>query len=54
MCPTCGGNFETRPIRPATMVKKYPVLTKKLIAPKDLVKAQKLIDTYGDTPPQKR
>lgn len=38
VCPTCGGNFEKRPIRPAVMVRKYPVLTEELIAPKDLVK----------------
>ena len=54
VCPTCGGNFEKRPVRPAIMARKYPVLTDKLIAPKDLEKAQKLIDKYGDVAPQKR
>jgi len=54
VCPTCGGNFEKRPIRPNVMTRKYPVSTDKLIEPKDLKKAQKLIDKYGDVPPEKR
>ena len=54
VCPTCGGNFEKRPIRPTIMARKYPVSTNKLIAPKDLEKAQKLIIKYRDISPEKR
>jgi hypothetical protein len=24
VCPNCGGNFERRPIRPVTLLMKYP------------------------------
>ena len=54
VCPTCGGNFEKRPIRTVIMVRKYPVSTDKLIEPKDLEKAQKLINKYQNIPPEKR
>jgi len=54
VCPTCGGNFEKRPIRPTIMVRKYPVSTDKLIEPKDLEKAQRLIDKYKNISPKKR
>ncbi len=54
VCPTCGGNFEKRPMRPAIIVRKYPVSTNKLIAPKDLEKAQKLINKYRDISLEKR
>ncbi len=54
VCPTCGGNFEKRPIRPAVMVRKYPATLDKLIDPKDLQKAQRLIDKYANISPEKR
>ena len=28
VCPNCGGSFEKRPIRPKTLLKKYPVSQK--------------------------
>jgi hypothetical protein len=31
VCPNCGGNFSTRPIRPAAMLKKYPASTKRIL-----------------------
>ena len=33
ICPNCGGNFEKRPIRPTHLLKKYPVLEKRIIKP---------------------
>ncbi len=54
VCPTCGGNFEKRPIRPIIMARKYPVSIDKIIEPKSLVKAQKLINKYQNIPPEKR
>ena len=27
ICPNCGGNFETRPIRPAGLLDRYPAAT---------------------------
>ncbi len=33
VCPNCGGGFETRPIRPAHLLNKYPVSTKIIYKP---------------------
>lgn len=38
VCPNCGGGFEPRPIRPAHLLKKYPVSTKVVHKPVDLEK----------------
>lgn len=29
VCPNCGGGFEKRPIRPTSLLEKYPVSTKR-------------------------
>jgi len=34
VCPNCGGNFEKRPIRPATLLEKFPASTKRIFNPK--------------------
>jgi len=31
ICPNCGGNFASRPIRPAAMLAKYPASTKRIL-----------------------
>jgi len=54
VCPACGGNFEKRPIRPAIMVRKYPASLDKLIDPKNLQKAHRLINKYANISPEKR
>ena len=36
ICPNCGGNFEKRPIRPASLLDKYPVSEKRVFKPVDL------------------
>ncbi|MGI9223374.1 MAG: DUF1272 domain-containing protein [Woeseiaceae bacterium] len=30
ICPNCGGNFETRPIRSAALLVKYPASTQRV------------------------
>lgn len=30
ICPNCGGNFEPRPIRPASLLQKYPASTERV------------------------
>lgn len=30
ICPNCGGNLTPRPIRPTTLLKKYPASTKRI------------------------
>jgi hypothetical protein len=32
-CPNCGGNFTTRPIRPAALLAKYPASTERVVKP---------------------
>ena len=32
-CPNCGGNFTSRPIRPAAMLVKYPASTERKVKP---------------------
>jgi len=36
VCPNCGGNFTQRPIRPKTLLEKYPVSTKEVFKPVDI------------------
>ncbi|MDG2194899.1 MAG: DUF1272 domain-containing protein [Polaribacter sp.] len=36
VCPNCGGNFTKRPIRPKTLLEKYPVSTKTIYKPVDV------------------
>ena len=38
VCPNCGGGFEKRPIRPKTLLSKYPVSKKIIHKPVDLEK----------------
>ena len=38
VCPNCGGGFEKRPIRPASLLEKYPVSTKRVYKPVDIEK----------------
>ncbi len=54
VCPSCGGNFEKRPIRPSLMVENYGISQKRIYDPKDMRKAQKLIDKFSTILPEKR
>lgn len=31
ICPNCGGNFETRPVRPEQLLGKYPPSTERVL-----------------------
>jgi uncharacterized protein len=33
VCPNCGGDLVKRPIRPASMLKKYPASTERVLKP---------------------
>lgn len=54
VCPSCGGNFVARPIRPSEMIVKYPASEKRVHAPKDLTVTKKLSDKFKNVPPQLR
>ncbi|WP_421930651.1 DUF1272 domain-containing protein [Phenylobacterium sp.] len=34
VCPNCGGNFAVRPIRPASLLVKYPASTERVFKPR--------------------
>lgn len=54
VCPSCGGNFVSRPIRPSSMIEKYPASDKRIFAPKDLEKAKSLSDKFKNIQPNQR
>ena len=54
VCPSCGGNFVPRPIRPSKMTEKYPASTRKVFKPKDLQKAKQLTEKFKNIEPNKR
>ena len=31
VCPNCGGNFERRPVRPASLLHKFPASTVRIV-----------------------
>lgn len=31
VCPNCGGNFSTRPVRPVALLVKYPASTERVV-----------------------
>lgn len=54
VCPTCGGNFEKRPIRPKSGIIKYPASNTRKHKPKDLIEARKLIEKLKIKKPEER
>jgi hypothetical protein len=38
VCPNCGGDFVERPTRPEHLLEKYPVSTKVIYKPVDIIK----------------
>jgi hypothetical protein len=46
VCPNCGGNFTHRPIRPKSLLEKYPPSTKRVYKPANLVEHyEKILST---------
>lgn len=54
VCPTCGGNFEKRPVRPARFIEKQPPSSKRIFEPKDLIKAAQMTANYKHIKPSAR
>ena len=54
VCPSCGGNFEKRPIRPSGHLRKHPPSTKAVFKPKDLEEAKRLIEKFRHLKPEER
>ena len=54
VCPSCGGNFVPRPIRPTAMLDKYPASKERVYKPKDTALINKMSDRYKNIEPEKR
>ncbi|WP_281540656.1 DUF1272 domain-containing protein [Maribacter aestuarii] len=54
VCPSCGGNFQPRPIRPKVMLAKYPASEKQVHLPKNKGKIEKMKVRYRLIKPEKR
>lgn len=54
VCPSCGGNFQPRPIRPKVMVAKYPVSVKRIVDPKSAERIQRMKNNYKSKAPEER
>ncbi len=54
VCPSCGGNFVPRPIRPQQELLNHPASTKRIYKPKDLIKANEQSNRLKDILPENR
>ena len=54
VCPSCGGNFVERPIRPQKEINKHPASIKQVFKPKDLKKAEINSEAFKIISPEKR
>lgn len=54
VCPSCGGNFVPRPIRPRNEIQKYPASNKRIFKPKDLSDTKVQQNQLKEIPPSQR
>lgn len=54
VCPSCGGNFVPRPIRPNGEILKHPASTERIFKPKDLSEIQLQQNQLKEIPPSER
>ena len=54
VCPNCGGNFQRRPIRPRSMLKKHPAGTERHAAGVDETAHSAFFERYRDVMPADR
>lgn len=54
VCPNCGGGFEKRPIRPMSLLKKYPESEEKFLKPINEEAFTEKLKKYQAIEPQKR
>ena len=54
VCPNCGGGFTLRPVRPRSVLEKFPPSTEKEGPGYDEAKHAALLTRYGDVPPHER
>ncbi|MEO9869683.1 DUF1272 domain-containing protein [Ekhidna sp.] len=54
VCPNCSGGFVPRPVRPADLLKKYPLTDKIVYKPVDMDKQKELIEKFAEVDPKDR
>lgn len=54
VCPSCGGGFAPRPIRPAEGLRRHPASTTRVNTTKTADAIAALSARLADTPPEKR
>ncbi len=54
VCPNCGGGFEKRPVRPTSLLEKYPVSIIEYLKPVDSDKFKLMLDKYKGVRPDER
>ena len=54
VCPNCGGGFQLRPVRPSSLLNKYPASTQIVQKVPDVEKLQQLKDKLKLIPPEER
>lgn len=54
VCPSCGGNFEKRPIRPSAEIKTNPASAVRIFKPKNIDQTQQIINKYKNIAPESR
>ncbi|MFD2587446.1 DUF1272 domain-containing protein [Croceitalea marina] len=54
VCPSCGGNFQPRPIRPKKMVERYPVSAEKVLIKKESSLINEMKKKYLTLKPEER
>lgn len=54
VCPSCGGNFQPRPIRPKHMIEKYPSSKNEVLDKKGISLIEKMKQKYVNIKPEKR
>lgn len=54
VCPNCGGGFVPRPVRPASLMQKYPATREITHKPVNMDEFLKLKEQYKAIPPHER
>lgn len=54
VCPNCGGGFEKRPVRPATLLEKYPASNQTIFKPIDPERFKAKREQYKHIKPGQR
>ncbi|MTI30274.1 DUF1272 domain-containing protein [Xanthovirga aplysinae] len=54
VCPSCGGGFSPRPIRPKVHLEENPPSTLRVFKPKDLNKHGEMLERYRHLKPEER